>query len=296
MPQSPASTKTGKSAVWILRISWISLAFVGPIAGAGALRGRLDGVRWTATFGLWAVWFVVLVALLVPSVTTLTVIRLSVPAAPVIALTSLVAGAETVPGVIALIVGAIATVVALSGDVGQSFVQASAYGDETRFPLRPPGPLLLGPMQLLWAISIGPLSVGPIMIGAGHRLWGVAISIFGLLAIWTLASRFHQLSRRWLVLVPAGLVIHDNMPLAETVMVASADIDALNLAPADTRAVDLTANALGSAVEVGLRRATGVAIRGASRSAASEAVTATSLLISPTRPGRVVAAARQRGW
>ena len=37
-----------------------------------------------------------------------------------------------------VIVGALATLIAMSGELGRLFVQASAYGDEERHPLRPP--------------------------------------------------------------------------------------------------------------------------------------------------------------
>ncbi len=280
----------------MLRLVWIALGVVGSAASAGALENRTDQVRLVLTTWITAIWFGALVAMLVPSVMTLTIVRLTVPAAPIAGIAGLIAGADTAPGVISVVLGVVAAVVALSADVGQHFIQSSAYGHEQRFPLRPPGALLLGPIQVLWAVALGPLLVGPPLVAGGHRVVGGLVVLVGLGMVWVLAPRFHELGRRWLVFVPAGLVVHDHVPLAETVMVSAGDVEIVNLAPADTTAVDLTANALGPAVEISIRQPTAVARKGTTRRASSETVSGDRLLVSPSRPGRVVAAARQRGW
>lgn len=281
---------------WVLRFAWIAVGIVGSAASTDALDNRSDLVRWVLTIWVSAIWFGALVAMLVPSVITLTVVRLTAPAAPITAIVGLIAGADTASGVISVVLGVIASVVALSADVGQQFIQSSAYGHEQRFPLRPPGALLLGPIQVLWAVALGPLLVGPALVAAGQTVVGGLIAIAGIGLLWALAPRFHELGRRWLVFVPAGLVVHDHVPLAETVMVSTGDVEIVNLAPADTNAIDLTANALGPAVEITIRQPIAVARKGMTRGASSETVTADRLLVSPSRPGRVVAAARERGW
>ena len=53
---------------------------------------------------------------------------------------------------LAIAVGVLATLLALTAEVGLAFVQAAAYGDEVRVTLRPPGPLLFGPLELAWAV------------------------------------------------------------------------------------------------------------------------------------------------
>lgn len=280
----------------MLRIVWAALGVVGPMLSDSVLGNRSDQVKWAITGWTSAIWFVVLVAMLVPSVITLTIVRLAVPVAPIAATAGLVAGADVAAGVIAAVLAMFAAAVAMSADVGQQFIQSSAYGHEQRFPLRPPGVLLLGPIQVLWALAIGPLLAGPPLVAAGHRIVGGLATIAGLGLLWGLAPRFHELGRRWLVFVPAGLVVHDHVPLAETVMVSAGDVELVNLAPADTSALDLTANALGPAVEISIHHPAAIARKGTARGASSETTTADRLLVSPSRPGRVVAAARQRGW
>ena len=280
----------------MLRFVWIALGIVGSLSSSGALESRTDQVRWVVTIWVTAIWFGVLVAMLVPSVITLTIVRLAVPAAPIAAIAGLLAGSDTAPGVIAAILGAAAAVVALSADVGEQFIQSSAYGHERRFPLRPPGALLLGPIQVLWVVALGPLLCGPPLVAAGRTIVGGLLAIVGAGLMWVLAPRFHELGRRWIVFVPAGLVVHDHVPLSETVMVSAGDVEVVNLARADTAALDLTANALGPAIEISIRRPIAVARKGTTRGASSETAIADRLLVSPSRPGRVVAAARQRGW
>ena len=104
----------------------------------------------------------------------------------------------------------------------------------------------------------------------------------------------HRLARRWLVLVPAGLVLHDELVLAETVMLPRRSIDAILLAPADTEAADLTGNALGRALEIRLTGASTVVLAGSPSKPGGTALHVHSILVSPTRPGRVIAEAARR--
>ena len=67
-----------------------------------------------------------------------------------------------------------------------------------------------------------------------------------------LAPRFHRLALRWFVFVPAGVVVRDPLVLTDTAMFRRPDVQSLGLALADTTAADLTARALGPAVEVDL--------------------------------------------
>ena len=82
---------------------------------------------------------------------------------------------------------------------------------------------------------------------------GVA-AVVAVALTWLLLPRFNALSRRWLVLVPAGVVVHDQVVLAETLMVSRSDVVGIELALAGTEAADFTGPAAGHAVEVSVRR------------------------------------------
>ena len=73
--------RPSERAAWVLRGLWLVAPLaVGPVVGA-AVDDRSDGVQAVASVGAWGAWVVVLVALLVPRATSLTVVRIGVPGA-----------------------------------------------------------------------------------------------------------------------------------------------------------------------------------------------------------------------
>src|SRR5205814_1837244 len=67
-----------------------------------------------------------------------------------------------------------------------------------------------------------------------------------------LLRSLHALSRRWVVFVPAGVVLHDHMTLADPVLVRRQAVRALGPASPATDALDLTQRALGLVLELAL--------------------------------------------
>ena len=128
----------------------------------------------------------------------------------------------------------------------------SSYGDERRMPLRVPGPLLAGPLVLVWAVAVAGVAAGPLLLAARQWVAGAAAMAAGLPAAGVAVRSMHTLARRWLVFVPNGLVVHDPLVLVEPVLLRRADVRSLGPAPADTAALDLTRGALGLALEVRL--------------------------------------------
>src|SRR5262249_12426657 len=133
--------------VWLLRVAWVGLLAAIPALGA-ALDGRSGAVQIVAATGLWFAWAAGLVATLVPSPASLTVVRVLAPAAPLVAVAASIAGAGALASIVAIAVGVVAVIVAFTAEVGHAFVQASAYGDEARLLLRPPRPPVAGPLEL----------------------------------------------------------------------------------------------------------------------------------------------------
>ena len=109
-----------------------------------------------------------------------------------------------------------------------------------------------------------------------------------------LPRRWHQLSSRWLVFVPAGLVVHDRVVLAETLMVRRRALRSVGLALEGTDAVDLTGPAAGHLVEVTAVEPLTALLTATSRRARATPVELRSFLVSPTRPGVALAEARRR--
>lgn len=263
---------------WVLRAAWAVLPLVAGPGFADSLDSRSGPVQTVASVGLWAVWAAVLLATLVPMPVGLTALRVAAPMAFAWAVFS----GDWLAIVSTLVVGALA----LAPATGMLFVNGGAYPNERRFPLRTPGALMTV-MFPTWALAVGPLPAGLLLLAAG-RLWGIAVLVVGAGLSFVLLRSLHGLSRRWVVFVPAGIVLHDPMALADPVLFQRQVIESLHLAPADTDSLDLTQAAFGLAVELVLREKVPMTLlRGEQGSSAR-------LLFTPTRPGAVLAEAEER--
>ncbi len=282
--------------LWLLRVAWLLLPLlVGPAVGE-ALEDRSSPMAWVVQAGLWSCWALGLVAVLVPSAVSLTVVRVLAPLGIVAGVLAAVWGAG--PTFTALACGGtlIVALVAFSAEAGLALVQGSAYGDERRFLLRPPAALLVGPLPLAWALMAGPLVTGTLLLGARQWVAGALFVAVGALLVVLLAPRLHRLSRRIVVLVPAGLVVRDPLLLADTAMFRRPSVAGISLALADTTAVDLTGRSLGNAVEVRLQHPGQLVVAGTLQDRQGRSVEVQSFLVAPSRPGRLLTEAASRGY
>lgn len=271
----------GGALTWVARAAW---------AGVGVLGWELlDGAPAIAQIAGLLLWVAGVAGLAVPSVVTLTIARTAVPLAiPAVAVTW-AAGADAVTSAATLLVAAVATVTVATGEFGLTYVQASAYGHERRFPLRPPAAFLLA-AGLAWLLAAAGLVAGTALMADGNWPVGVPVAAVGAAVAAFAWPRWYRLARRWLVIVPAGLVIHDHLVLSETAMFPRADLAAVGLAPAGTEAADLTGPAPGHLLEVRLHRAHTVILVGGPRRPTGTAIHLTACLVAPTRPGRTLSA------
>ena len=120
------------------------------------------------------------------------------------------------------------------------------------------------------------------------------VAVVGALLSLLLVPRFTALARRWLVFVPAGVVVHDQVVLGETLMVPRAELDGIDLALAGTEAADFTGPAAGHAVEVRLRSMGNALLAPTKASPRGTALHMQSFIVAPTRPGLVLQASRDR--
>jgi len=297
-PPSSDSDRARAVARWGTVVVWITLPLTaGPTFG-DALAGRSTAVVLVAAIGLWAGWAGGLVAALVPSTASLTAIRILFPAALVAAVwAALVVDDPTgIASSAALALTSLAAVLSMWALVGDVYVNGSSYGDERRFPLRPPGPVVLGPLELLWASMVAATFSGPMLLAAHQWIAGavltlaaVAIDVIGVRAM-------HQLSRRWLVFVPAGVVLVDRSMLLEAMLTLRSGIASMGLAAEDSEAVDLSAGAIGLQVELRLDGPGDIVRTPARRDRhlMIEPLEVSAVRFAPSRPGRVLEAARAR--
>jgi hypothetical protein len=280
-------------SAWPVRVAWLALPLlVGPALG-DALAGASRPVQLVASVGAWTAWAAALVATLVPTTVSLTALRVAAPSAVVAALVALVAdgpGPATVAGLAGALVVAL---IALAPETAEVFVDGSSYGDERRLPLRTPAGLLLGPAELAWAAVVAGAAAGPLLLAAREWLAGAAAVAVGIAVVWWGVRALHTLARRWLVFVPTGVVIHDPLTLVDPILVRRNQVRAFGPAPADSEALDLTGGASGLALEMRLIAPLELVTPGPPRGSA-ELTAVTAVLVTPSRPGRVVAEARRR--
>ena len=146
---------------------------------------------------------------------SLTATRVIVPLAVPVSAVTAVAGASAAVAAAFVATALAATFVAGSAALGRAFVQASAYGDEDRHLLRPPLAYLLA-AALTWMLWAGAVLTGPMLLADRRWVLGSAVCVLAAAgALWAW-RRWHKLSRRWFVLVPTGVVVHDHLVLGET--------------------------------------------------------------------------------
>lgn len=277
---------------WCLRLAWLSLPVTAGSVLASALDDRSAAVQLTVATVAWAAWAAGVVALLVRRPAGLTVLRIIAPA--VLAVTAWAAVDEgDGTALLLLALSVIPVLLAFLPEVGQWMVDGAAYGDERRFPLRAPGALLLGPIPLAEAALLAGALTGPVLLAAQKWvLGGIALAV-GLPVAYVCARALHALANRWVVLVPAGLVLKDHVTMSDPVLFKRTEIERLRPAPADTDALDLTARAPGLALELRLKEMTPLTVIQPGKRETRPGKSS-RLLFTPTRPGALLVAAGEK--
>jgi hypothetical protein len=271
--------------LWTLRAGWFAL----PLAAGPAIAHGLDSastpVQVVAAALAWLAWGAVLVALLVPRTVSLTAVRIGAPAAVAAAIwASARAGLDVAEVVAVAWTAALGAAVLFLPAIADAFVDGSSYGPEKRMTLRVPGALLLGPVELTWAATVAAFAAGPLLLAAKAWIAGGVAIVAGAFAARYGVVALHRLSRRWVVFVPVGLVLHDHLLLGEALLFPTRMIRSLGPADNASTATDVTGRALGLVLELQLTEPSTVKRNETDR-----------LLFSPARPGALLREARERG-
>jgi hypothetical protein len=277
---------------WPIRVLWIALPFALDPAVGAALDDHSTPVGLLVAIAAYTLWTVGVVATLVPRTLGLTFVRITGPAALGLAAWAAIRADELVPAAIAVVVTAATVTLALAPVTGDLFVNGSAYGAERRFALRAPAGVVLGPVQLVWVVVVAGALAGPLLLATRQWVAGAAATVIGAAVVAVGCRSLHQLARRWLVMVPAGVVIHDPTVITSQLFTRST-IASIGPAPAGTGALDLTGGALGLALEIQLTEAATLELRERGR-ARPKVVHSTAVMFTPTRPGAVLREAADR--
>jgi hypothetical protein len=281
-------------SLWCARLTWVLL----PVSAGGALGDALAGWSTTparvAAVSLWAAWTIGLVALLAPRPWGLTALRVVAPATVILTIASSPSTTAT-SAALAVSSSVVASVFVLSASVAHAAGNSMAYGDEVRFPLRVPMSLLLGPVPLAVVLVGAGVAAGPLLIADGRIVMGVVVAAIGFPVGFALIRSLHALSLRWLVIVPAGVVIVDPLTLADPVLIRREHIAGLGRQPAGYAAGDALDLRLGTQVgtiELTLHEPQSFPRRRGRRDA--QLYDAEVVLVSTTRPAALVALAGER--
>ncbi len=297
MPAAPTDTRTvtfSRIFPWVLRVGWLALPLATRLAVSAWLRHRGPDLHLAAGIELWGAWAVGLVATLVPHPLSLTAVRLLAPAGVAVAVGAAASNRPSaVAGAVAVAVTLLVAVLVYLPETGTMFVNGAAYPNERRYLLRVPGPLVFGPLEFAWALIVAAPAIGGLLIGARHWVLGPVILVLAVGPAVLAARSVHGLSRRWVVFVPAGFVLHDPVGLADPVLFERQGIASVYPAPVETDALDLTQRAFGLALELALKDPVTLAIsRPGNRT--GEPKSPSRVLFTPTRPGAVLSTAAER--
>jgi len=177
---------------------------------------------------------------------SLTIVRIVVPLSVVV---SVVASQP-----LAIFCSVVALIVCASPVFVDSMVQGGAYGDETRFALRTPLPYVV-PAVIAWLLFSTAIIGGSLFLAAREYVVGAILVAIGILLSRTIPQRLHRLARRWLVLVPVGIVVHDHLVLHETIMAHSEKILSVTRTSEVGEAADLTGGVIGDRLTIALTEA-----------------------------------------
>ena len=140
-------------------------------------------------------------------------------------------------------------------------VNGPAYPNERRFPLRPPAIAPGRSGALAWVVLVGAPVAAMLLLAGGRWVVGGIVAVRRVLAAAVGGRALHGLARRWLVVVPAGLVIHDPLSLADPVLFQRAAIAGLGPAPAQAeRSRRPDVGRFGLALELRLTEPTGLLV------------------------------------
>lgn len=200
--------------LWLVRITWATLPVTAGTAISDSVASWSTGPRVVAGVLLWGTWACGLLASFVPRPVSIATLRTS--AAIVFALTIIAIPATSAANAWIGIAGSVLALLSASTPhFARAGLNALAYGDEERYPLKTPPALFLGPLPIaVVAFAIG-ASSGPLLLADARWVLGAVACVIGLPLAVVLGRALLGLTRRMAVVVPAGLVIVDPMTLGD---------------------------------------------------------------------------------
>jgi hypothetical protein len=202
--------------IWVARVAWIVLPLSVGASVADATRGWSTATAATLAALLYGAWLVTTIALLALRPWSFTLLRVAAPTAIAVAVWAALIGDASLRW-LAVVHAVVASVLVLRAPVANAAAAAVAYGDERRFALRVPPALGLLALVVI-GVVVGGIATGPLLLAGHHWVAGTITLLVGwLLAAGGLRS-LHSFDRRFIVLVPNGLVVAEPLVIGDPVL------------------------------------------------------------------------------
>ena len=268
---------------WPVRVLWLVAALL-PNNLTDTMSSHSQVLRTTMSVELWLLWTLGALATWLHHPISLTTARCIVPVVVAHLLVGLPDSSFGAGNVIGTACALIDLVLIYTSDYGSIHVQAGAYGDERRYLLRVPAPIVM-PLALGWGVMMVVVCMTPLMLASEQYVVGSVGIVLSVGLLWQLPVRLHRLSRRWLVKVPAGWVVHDDVVLSENLLIKTHEVMSMNLALKGSEAIDLTGMTRGVPIEVQLREMTDVRLTPLAAKLLNtvDALHVKAFLVAPTR-------------
>lgn len=294
---------TFSAPLWVARVAWVALALI-PSGIAPTLASHGRSAQVVFSLGAWALWGLGTLAIFWLSPYSLSALRMVAPLVAAGLVGFIFASLSTFNDVALSdvawpLVGIAVAVLALAciflPAFGSLHVQASAYGDEKRLLLRVPA-TQIAPIAVSYLVMVAfPLTA---LFAVGGEVWWLAALCLAptFLLFRVVVKRLHRFSRRWLVVVPAGVVVHDELLLAETFMVRTTAVTRVELSATSGEALNLTGDIAGARRQmllvIQLREAENLALSPylAKTLGTLDALHVQSYAVAPTLAGHALAA------
>ena len=265
-----------------MRAAWLAVPFTTGEMLAAALHSYTPSFRTACAVGLWVLWGATALAAMTLRPFALGFVRIWMPAGLAAAVwavgarsaaTQPVANGQLGEATLGLAIAAIAAMASLVPSVGMAFADRQDTSSpntsiERRLLLRPPAAVAFILVPLVWATTIAGSISGPLLLSAERWVLGAVVLAVGLAVAFRGYQSLLVLARRWVVFVPAGIVLHDPLTLGdEAILLPKSGIKSLQVVSASARrqaaatrktltgstprtAADLCAGSLGAAIEL----------------------------------------------
>jgi hypothetical protein len=203
--------------LWLARGAWVVLPVTAGDAIDDAIRDWHSAPRVVAADLLFTAWTLGLISLFTPRPRSFTVLRITAPALAC-STTAAAIAVQRPLAVMAALHAMVVVGVALSASVADVCIDGASYGNERRHPLRLPPQFAGFVVPATVIIVLAGIATGPLLLADEQWLVGAMATAAGLPLAFAGARSLIALERRFVVLVPAGLVVSDSLTLCDPVL------------------------------------------------------------------------------